>query len=260
MIHQFTWALGAAIALSATSAGASSAAVDVDIRGEAELPPYLQCVPYARDVSGIQIYGDAHTWWGQAQGRYKRGNTPQVGAVMAFKPHRNMTLGHVAAVSRVIDSRTILLRHSNWSPINGRRGQIEDNVKAIDVSPGNDWSEVRVWYHPIQGLGKTPWPVHGFIYNGKGRVAEPVKRSLAPTRVARAAPVQPAVRAETAVRAKTSRAFLDAFGTASPSTTAQRATLAPPSRSRPAPRPAPKQEQRKSGPVDLIAELVEKKR
>ncbi|HMP57670.1 MAG TPA: CHAP domain-containing protein, partial [Novosphingobium sp.] len=24
------------------------------------LPPYLQCVPYARQLTGIQIYGDAH--------------------------------------------------------------------------------------------------------------------------------------------------------------------------------------------------------
>ena len=36
-------------------------------------PPYLQCVPYARQVSGIRIFGDAHTWWGQAEGRYARG-------------------------------------------------------------------------------------------------------------------------------------------------------------------------------------------
>ena len=90
-----------------------------------ELPPYLQCVPYAREVSGIAIYGDAHTWWEQAAGRYDRGNKPRVGAVMAFVPHRNMRLGHVAAVSRVIDSRTVLLDHANWSPINGERGQIE---------------------------------------------------------------------------------------------------------------------------------------
>ncbi len=259
MIHRFTWILGAAVALSGTTALANSAAADVDVRGAAELPPYLQCVPYARDVSGIQIYGDAHTWWGQAKGRYKRGDTPKVGAVMAFKPHRNMRLGHVAAVSRVIDSRTIELRHSNWSPINGRRGQIEDNVKAIDVSPNNDWSEVRVWYHPIQALGKTPWPVHGFIYNGKGRVAKPVKRSLAPTPVARAAPPKPVVRAETAVRAKTSRAFLDAFGAGATTTKTRRVSHAPQRRTKPAPRPAQSQE-RKSGPVDLIAELVEKKR
>ncbi len=133
----------------------------------AELPPYLQCVPYARQVSGINIFGDAHTWWNQAEGRYGRGHKPKVGAVMAFRPHGNMELGHVAAVSRIVDSRTVLLRHSNWSPINGRRGQIENDVKAIDVSPGNDWSQVRVWYAPLGDLGGTAWPVHGFIYGDR---------------------------------------------------------------------------------------------
>lgn len=146
-------------------------------RQTGELPPYLQCVPYAREVTGISIYGDAHTWWGQAKGRYARGTKPKVGAVMTLKPHRNMHLGHVAAVSRVIDSRTILLRHSNWSPINGRRGQIEDNVKAVDVSPANDWSHVRVWYAPLQNLGGTHWPVQGFIYGNKPVRAEEAGKS-----------------------------------------------------------------------------------
>ncbi|WP_373489378.1 CHAP domain-containing protein [Blastomonas sp.] len=124
----------------------------------------LQCVPYARDISGIQIYGDAHSWWHQAAGRYERGNRPTPGAVMAFKPHRSMQLGHVASVSTVLDSRRVLLDHANWSPVNGRKGQIERNVLAVDVSPGNDWSEVRVWYAPIGDLGTTHYPIHGFIY------------------------------------------------------------------------------------------------
>ena len=140
--------------------------------GSSSLPPYLQCVPYARRVSGIDIYGDAHTWWGQAEGRYARGLAPRVGAVMAFKPHGNMILGHVAAVSRIVDARTVLLRHANWSPIDGRRGQIEDNVRAIDVSPENDWSEVRVWYAPLGDLGTTHWPVNGFIYNQRIRTSD----------------------------------------------------------------------------------------
>lgn len=129
--------------------------------------PYLQCVPYARQVSGIQIYGDALTWWDQAEGRYARGHKPKVGAVMSFAPFGNMELGHVAAVSKIIDSRNVLLRHANWSPIDGRRGQIEDNVRAVDVSERNDWSEVRVWYAPIENLGTTAWPVNGFIYPEK---------------------------------------------------------------------------------------------
>jgi len=122
---------------------------------------YLQCVPYARDVSGIRIFGDAHTWWGQAQGRYAKGSRPRVGAVMALRPHGNSRLGHVAAVSRILDSRTVLISHANWSA----RGQIENNVRAVDVSPENDWSEVRVWYGPARKLGVGRWPLYGFIYN-----------------------------------------------------------------------------------------------
>jgi surface antigen len=136
-----------------------------NLSGAGEFLPFLQCVPYARQVSGIRIFGDAYTWWDQAEGHYARGRIPRLGAVMAFSPHGNMRLGHVAAVSRIIDSRTVLLRHANWSQIDGRRGQIEDNVRAIDVSPENDWSEVRVWFAPISGLGTTRWPVRGFIYN-----------------------------------------------------------------------------------------------
>ncbi len=158
----------------------------------AELAPYLQCVPYAREVSGIRLYGDAHTWWQQADGRYATGNAPKVGAVMAFRPHRNMELGHVAAVSRVVDSRTVLLDHANWSPIDGRRGQIERDVLAVDVSPANDWSAVRVWYHPLGALGRTEWPVEGFIYSDRARSA-PVRVAQGPTRL------------------KSSRRFLSAF-------------------------------------------------
>lgn len=124
----------------------------------------LQCVPYARQLSGIQIYGDAHTWWRQAKGKYQRGDAPIEGAVMSLRSHGKMQLGHVAYVSKIIDSRNILLSHANWSPINGRRGQIELNVAAVDVSKNNDWSRVKIWYAPIKGLGKTAYPVNGFIY------------------------------------------------------------------------------------------------
>ena len=190
-------AAGAALG-AAAPALANSNAADVDFRERTEIPAYLQCVPYARQVSGIQIYGDAHTWWKQAEGRFARGRTPQVGAVMAFRPHRNMQLGHVAAVSRVIDSRTVLLRHANWSPINGRRGQIENDVQAIDVSPANDWSEVRVWYAPLQALGKTPWPVEGFIYPAK---------AAAPRYSPQIARID-----DGPARLKDSKAFTEAFG------------------------------------------------
>ena len=152
------------------------------------LPGYLQCVPYARQVSGIQIFGDARTWWDQAEGRYARGHTPRVGAVMAFRPYAGMKLGHVAAVSDILDSRTVLLRHANWSPIHGRRGQVEDDVRAMDVSPNNDWSQVRVWFAPIQALGGTAWPVEGFIYNQKPNDRNRDLQNDAPVQLVRAGP------------------------------------------------------------------------
>ena len=83
---------------------------------------------------------------------------------MAFAPTRAMPIGHVAVVSRVVSDRELLLSHSNWSPINGRRGQIERNVRALDVSAAGDWSSVRVWYAPMGDLGIRSNPVTGFIY------------------------------------------------------------------------------------------------
>lgn len=160
----------------------------------AQSSSYLQCVPFARQLSGVEIYGDARTWWDQAEGEYARGKRPQKGAVMVFKPHRNMPLGHVAYVSEVVDSRTVRLTHANWSEINGKRGQVERNVPAIDVSPNNDWSQVRVWYHSIEAPGGTHWPLHGFIYGDE-----------------MSAPKQAVPRVRGPVRAAPSSEFVNAF-------------------------------------------------
>jgi surface antigen len=129
----------------------------------------LQCVPYARALSGVQIKGDAHTWWDQAAGLYDRGSNPRVGAVMAFRPHGGMRLGHVAAVRKILDSRTILVSHANWSTIGGVRGHIENDVRVEDASDNNDWSRVKVWYSPNNAIGTTEWPLYGFIYPTKQR-------------------------------------------------------------------------------------------
>jgi len=123
-----------------------------------------QCVPFARLVSGIQIFGDAHTWWQQAAGRYETGYTPKAGAVLCFKPTGRMRLGHVAVVSQVLTDRIIQITHANWSIIDGGRGQIEKNVTVIDVSPEGNWSQVKVWYDPSRDLGATVYPTYGFIY------------------------------------------------------------------------------------------------
>lgn len=139
----------------------------------------LQCVPYARALSGVSIYGDAHTWWDKAEGTYGRGNAPRLGAVLAFPPHGNMRLGHVAAVRRILDDRTIIISHANWSTIGGVRGHIEEDVRAIDVSEDNDWSRVRVWYTPNAALGSTEWPAHGFIYPKQKRSDTDARKAVA---------------------------------------------------------------------------------
>ena len=132
--------------------------------GAAQAGQYWQCVPFARLVSGIQIFGDAHTWWKQAVGKYDTGTTPTVGAVLVFKPQGSMSRGHVAVVSQVATERVIQVTHANWSQINGRRGQVEDGVTVVDVSDKGDWSKVKVWYDPIGGLGSTVYPTYGYIY------------------------------------------------------------------------------------------------
>ena len=125
---------------------------------------YWQCVPFARLISGVQIFGDAWTWWRQAAGKYATGDTPQTGAVLCFKPTGKMRLGHVAVVSQVLTDRVIQITHANWSRIGGTRGQIEKDVTVIDVSPSGDWSQVKVWYDPVRDLGSSTYPTHGFIY------------------------------------------------------------------------------------------------
>ena len=111
------------------------------------------CVPFARNASGIDLRGNAKTWWSQAAGVYQRSHTPKVGAVMAFSATRKMPLGHVAVVSKVVSDREILIDHANW-----RRNQISLGMKVIDVSKANDWSQVKV-----TNTGARTYPVAGFI-------------------------------------------------------------------------------------------------
>ena len=137
----------------------------------------LQCAPYARQISGIQLFGRAASWWDQAEGQYDRGQRPRVGAVLAFSSTRSMPAGHVAMVSKIVSEREVLLTHANWS----YRGGIERDVRAIDVSPNNDWSDVKVWYGPSHGLGRRSNPTRGFIY--------PEQRQGSEIRIASAAPL-----------------------------------------------------------------------
>jgi surface antigen len=143
---------------------AVAAVVSLSSTAGAVADTYWQCVPFARLVSGIQIFGDAYTWWRQAIGRYETGFTPKAGAVLCFKPTERMRLGHVAVVSEVLTDRIIQITHANWSPIEGSRGKIEKDVTLVDVSPRGDWSAVKVWYDPNRDLGGSTYSTYGFIY------------------------------------------------------------------------------------------------
>jgi surface antigen len=120
----------------------------------------LQCVTYARSASGIDIRGNAASWWGNAEGSYARGNVPEPGSVLSFRAIGPMRYGHVAVVSAVVNARTIEIDHANWA---WARGSVARGVSVVDVSPNNDWTAVRV------GLGHTGdfgsiYPTNGFIY------------------------------------------------------------------------------------------------
>ncbi|MBA3895587.1 MAG: CHAP domain-containing protein [Sphingomonadaceae bacterium] len=130
---------------------------------------YWQCVAFARETTGVAIRGNANTWWGQAEGRYDRGHAPKPGAILAFKSAPGMRAGHVAVVSKIVSDREVLLDHANWS----RPGGIEHGVRAVDVSPEGDWSQVRVWYASLGDLGTRTNPTYGFIYPGDAPAAEP---------------------------------------------------------------------------------------
>jgi surface antigen len=123
-----------------------------------------QCAPFARFFSGVKLFGDAYTWWEQATGKYSKGFTPDAGAVLVFKRSGAMSSGHVAVVTQVLTDRIIQVTHANWSPIAGKRGQVEKDVTVVDVSSKGDWSEVKVWYDPSGDLGRTVYPTYGFVY------------------------------------------------------------------------------------------------
>lgn len=127
----------------------------------AKADPYWQCVTFARMFSGIQIFGDAWTWWRQAVNKFRTGTAPETGSVLVFEPHGRMRQGHVAVVSDVLTDRVIRVTHANWG---GSRGKVEENVTVVDVSSEGNWSKVKVWYNPINGLGTTAYPTYGFVY------------------------------------------------------------------------------------------------
>ena len=119
----------------------------------------LQCVPFARELSGIDIRGNAWTWWNTARGRYRRSRSPGIGSVLVMSKTERLRLGHLAVVTEWRGPREIAVRHANWL----NRGQIHLDTPVRDVSANNDWSAVRVWYTPGRTYGARTYAVSGFI-------------------------------------------------------------------------------------------------
>lgn len=125
----------------------------------AQLAHAIECVPYARSRSGIQIFGNADTWWGQAQ---SKGSKPYAGAVMSMPKQGTTSLsqyGHVAFVASVISSSEIVIDHANW---NAPVGTVFTGVRVRDIS-GN-WTRVQIENTPGSGYGSSTYTVDGFIY------------------------------------------------------------------------------------------------
>jgi predicted small secreted protein len=126
------------------------------------------CVPYARMRAGLPLRGDAWTWSDAAAGRYERGSVPRNGGVLVLMRGSRLPQGHLAVVSRMVSAREIRVDHANWAS-GGGKGRVARDQPVMDVSPGNDWSLVRVWYPPVGDWGATAYPSYGFIHSALAR-------------------------------------------------------------------------------------------
>ncbi|MEA2780720.1 MAG: hypothetical protein QOK29_2264 [Rhodospirillaceae bacterium] len=123
----------------------------------------IQCVPYARQVSGIDLMGDAWSWWNAAAGKYSRGRQPHFMSVLVLSRTARLKLGHVAVVMDIIGPREIRVTHANFGNDWRSRRIIYDSMPVADVSAGNDWSVVRFWNYQAKAWGIV-YPAYGFIH------------------------------------------------------------------------------------------------
>jgi surface antigen len=123
---------------------------------------FLNCVQYVRQVSQIEISGNAWMWWNNAKGGYNIGHRPARNSVLVFQRTKAMPAGHVAVVRDVLDRRTIQIEHANWAPRNGMKGRVSTEL-VEDISANNDWTSVRVMHKPSMSFGK-PYSTNGFIH------------------------------------------------------------------------------------------------
>jgi hypothetical protein len=131
----------------------------------------LECVPYARARSGVALYGDASTWWVAAAGHYLRTAEPRLGSVLVLTGYAGPHRGHLAVVAAMDSAREIRVDHANWL----NDGAVYKDDPVVDVSPDNDWTEVRVWNPRANNWGTKTYLVQGFI--GPGGADQQIARA-----------------------------------------------------------------------------------
>jgi surface antigen len=152
------------LALAACSSGNSNTKYAPASVDSGPLPAPIQCVPFVRELSGINIHGDAYTWWDQAaQQGYQRGQAPALGAVLVLAKSSRLSVGHVAMVRRIDGPRRIEVTHANWGMDEYTRRLVHDSMPVIDVSPNNDWTSVE-FFNEQAGVFGQPYEAYGFIY------------------------------------------------------------------------------------------------
>ena len=147
-------AIAAALALSACASGGPTGGGGAYVGGSVG----LECAPFARALTGVQLTGAAASWWDQAAGRYVRSASPTQGSLLVLRREDRLPYGHVAVVSRVLSTREILVTQANWV-----HSRVTQDQPVIDVSDRNDWTEVRIWWPPSGQMGSHEYPAYGFI-------------------------------------------------------------------------------------------------
>src|SRR4029077_20288451 len=142
MAHSLMW--GACLAAGVVASAKPSAAAN--------------CALYAREVTGVALFGAAGGWWAEAQGRYERGQVPAVGSILVFKRTQRIPSGHIAVVARIVSPHEILVDHANWY-----HGTVSRGMSVIDTSPAHDWTSVAA-LHMTSGTHGADYPTYGFVH------------------------------------------------------------------------------------------------
>ena len=66
-----------------------------------------------------------------------------------------------------MNPREIRIDHANW-----QRDAIITGMSVIDVSPANDWTQLRFWNKEARMWGRI-YPARGFIYNVADSITPP---------------------------------------------------------------------------------------